>query len=293
MTTNNKAAGTALGPMVVAATEQFLPKEQRIVDDSLAAGMLSGTGRLFVDMCRWTPLRQMLFRLSEKRGPGVWGGILCRKRHIDDITAAALAEGIEALVVLGAGFDTRGIRLAAPAGIPAFEIDLPENIAVKQTTLEKAFGRVSDKVHLVPVDFETVDLDDALAAAGYDPGYRTLFVMEGVTQYLTGPTVQKTFDFLARAVPGSKLVFTYVLEDFIAGENMYDAAAVHRHLVETNRLWHFGLAPDKLEAFLDRYGWCLVEDVGAKDHCQRYLEPAGRDLPVMEIERIAFAEKTR
>ena len=292
MAKTNKAAGTALGPMIIAAAEQYLPANQRIVDDPEAASMLSGSGKIFANLCRWTPPRRMLFALSEAKGRGIWGSILSRKRFIDDEVADALVDGLSALVILGAGFDTRGLRFALPAGLPAYEIDLPGNIADKRATIERAKGQVPDGLHLLPVDFETADLDKTLAEAGFDPSRPALFVWEGVTQYLTEPAVRKTLDFLSHAARGSKLIFTYVLADFLAGKNMHDAAPIYRHLVERYKLWHFGLMPDDLGPLLAPYGWQVIRDAGAADYRRDYLEPAGRDLTLMEIERIAIAEKT-
>lgn len=291
MAKTNKAAGTALGPMVVAAAEHYLPANQRIVDDPLAASMLSGSGKMFAGLCKWPILRRMLVALSEAKGPGVWGGILSRKRFIDDAVAISLNGDFGALVILGAGFDTRGMRFALPAGLPSYEIDLPGNIADKRTIIERIKGRVPEGLHLLPVDFETVDLAKTLADAGFDTKRPAVFVWEGVTQYLTEPAVRKTLDFLSEAAPGSKLVFTYVLKDFISGQNMHDAAAIYRHLVERHKLWHFGLMPDEVVPLLAPYGWQVTTDAGAAEHRRNYFAPAGRDMKVMEIERIAVAEK--
>jgi O-methyltransferase involved in polyketide biosynthesis len=63
-----------------------------------------------------------------KTGSGIWGSIACRKRYIDEKVREALDHGVDAVVILGAGLDTRGPRLAVPAGVPVFEVDLPANI---------------------------------------------------------------------------------------------------------------------------------------------------------------------
>ncbi len=290
MAATSKTAQTALGPMIVAAAEQYLPAKERIVDDAKAASLLSGAGKMYAGLCRFKPLSAALYAISEAKGPGVWGSILARKRFIDDVAAKAVAEGIGAIVILGAGFDTRGIRFALPAGVPSFEIDLPENIADKRTALERA-GGVPAGLTLLPVDFETVDLGKVLTDAGYDAAAPTLFVWEGVTQYLSEPAVRKTMDFLAKAAPGSRLVFTYVLKDFIAGSAMHGARRIYRNMVEGARIWHFGMAPDEIDSFIAPYGWREVEDVGAADHRRRYFTPTGRDLNILEIERIVVADK--
>ena len=62
--------------------------------------------------------------------PGLWAIIACRKRYIDDKLAEALND-VDAVVMLGAGMDTRGYRLARASDVPVFEVDLPVNIERK------------------------------------------------------------------------------------------------------------------------------------------------------------------
>jgi hypothetical protein len=40
------------------------------------------------------------------------------------------------------------------------------------------------------------------------------------------------------------------------------------------------------------YGWTEDEQVGAAEYRERYLGPAGRDLPVSEIERFVSATRS-
>jgi methyltransferase (TIGR00027 family) len=161
--------------------------------------------------------------------------MLCRKRYIDDTLLSACHDGIDAVIILGAGFDTRVYRLPIPAGIRVYEVDLPANIRTKQARLAKVYGTVPDAVALVPIDFETQNLGDVLAEHGYRGG-RTFFVWEAVTQYLAETSVRETFEFLAGAEPGSQLVFTYVRKDFLDGTTMYGGEAAYQEFVVKRRL---------------------------------------------------------
>ena len=58
-----------------------------------------------------------------------------------------------------------------------------------------------------------------------------------------------------------------------------------------HRVWHFGLHPEQVAPLLTDHGWSEDEQVGATEYRQRYLEPAGRNLPVSEIERFVAATK--
>jgi O-methyltransferase involved in polyketide biosynthesis len=53
------------------------------------------------------------------------------------------------------------------------------------------------------LDFDRDDLRSILAAQGYSATKRTFFVLEAVTQYLVEQGVRATFDWLAKAAPGT------------------------------------------------------------------------------------------
>ena len=78
------AANTGIMPMALVAVEQYFPKAQRVIDDGLAARLLPLAGRIFVRLLRPLWMRNWFIGLSEKSNPGIWGGLLCRKRYIDE-----------------------------------------------------------------------------------------------------------------------------------------------------------------------------------------------------------------
>src|ERR1700761_589891 len=102
----NPAAQTAFGPTVLAAVEQNEPPDRRLVDDDLAGLFLPAPLRGLVAATRVAPIRRLMIRGSEFTGPGLWVNMACRKHFIDDKLAEAL-DTIDAVVILGAGFDTR------------------------------------------------------------------------------------------------------------------------------------------------------------------------------------------
>ena len=214
----------------------------------------------------------------------------CRKSYIDDNLAESLS-GVDAVVILGAGLDTRPYRMARLGDVPVFEVDLPVNIARKRAVVSRVFGAVPPSVRLVSVDFERDDLMATLASYGYRPDSPTFFVWEGVTQYLTAEAVRATFEQLGQAASGSRLDFTYVRRDFIDGTNMYGAATLYRNMRQRSQVWKFGLLPEDIEGFLADYGWRLIEQAGPDELIDRYVRPAGRDLTASQIEWSVYAEK--
>ena len=286
----NRAAQTATGPASMIAAEQYYPEGQRLFHDELAQHFLPPGVRWIVRWAAWPPARNWLFNLSEKRTPGLYGSVLCRKRYITEKTHKAIQTGIGAVVILGAGLDTLAYRI--DAAVPVFEVDLPEIIEYKRARLQSLYGKVPSHVNLTPVDFDRQDLGSVLSAQGYQAGTKSLFIWEAVTQYLTEEGVRRTFRFLAKAPSGSRLVFSYIRKDFIEGTNRYGSDALYQAFVVKERLFRFGMEPDQVAPFLQEYGWREVEQLGSQACFERYLKPSGRELPLTEIERIVYAERT-
>src|SRR6201999_3765895 len=263
---------------------------RRLVDDDLAELFLPRAFRLLVAATRSHAARRLMIRGSEFTGPGLWANLACRKRFIADKLNDAL-DDIDAVVILGAGLDTRGYLLTRQVRIPVFEVDLPVNIARKAKTVRRVMGQPPLSVRLVALDFERDDLLTALAEHGYHTDYRAFFICEGVTQYLTEDAVRRTLEGLRAAAPGSRLVFTYVRRDFIDGTNRYGTRTLYRSVRRRRQLWQFGLEPDDVAGFIGEYGWRLVEQAGPDELVERYVEPAGRDLEASQLEWSAYAEK--
>jgi methyltransferase (TIGR00027 family) len=106
-----------------------------------------------------------MVRGTERAFPGLWSGIMCRKRYIDE-ALIALSREIDAVVNLGAGFDTRAYRLPPLAKVPVWEVDQPANIKSKQDRLRQWFGRPPEHITFVSIDFDQEALGPALASRG-------------------------------------------------------------------------------------------------------------------------------
>lgn len=285
------AANTGEKPTVVVAIEQNFPKEERIIQDAIAPQIISGSGRFWVYLTKINGIRNWIVNMTEKAIQGGWSCFLVRKRYIDERLIDEVAKNrINAVVNLGAGFDTRLYRLSEIQHIPSWEADQAVNINTKRERLQKVFKEVPNHVKLVPINFLEQEIGEALEEQGYLGEAKTFFIWEAVSQYLDETAVNKTFDFFVKAPTGSKLAFTYVPKDFITGENFYGAEKFYKQVVK-RKLWHFGFNPNELAAYLSNYGWQLIEDLSYAELNNRYVKPTGRKLGAMEIERMVYAEK--
>ncbi len=273
---------TAVGAALCRLVEQSQPPATRMFDDPVVGRLVDPVVAMMASS------GAMRDGLVESIGRGVVGGIIMRTRYIDDVVAEGARGGIAQLVILGAGLDTRAFRLACLAETTVFEVDLPETQDAKRRKLKGVRSAARD-VRFVPLDVTTDSLAAALAGAGWDSGRPSVFVAEGVTQYLPESAVRAMFQLIGRAAAGSVLVFTYVPLAVLAQASGGTWARGVLEGVETHEPWIFGIDPAALAGFLAGFGLDLVDEVGADDYRARYLTPRGRDLAVGDLERAALA----
>ncbi|MFH1383113.1 MAG: class I SAM-dependent methyltransferase [Chloroflexota bacterium] len=285
-------SSTAYGAAFLRAVENLLPEDKRLFNDPYSEKLLPSIYKFFVMIMRPPILWNLLMNLREKSTPGIVGGILCRTVYIDDLLIKALKEGAGTVVNLGAGADSRAFRIPGIERIPYFELDLPEVVKVKRSSINKKLGELPSNLSLVPIDFNSQDLGEELKKAGYDFSSKTLFIWEGVTQYIPKKAIDNTLKYVARAPAGSKIVFTYVLENFINGNYVPDGLNIlyKTMLNKKNPLWLSGFNPAEMNEYLSKLSLSIIEDIGRKEFMERYIKPRGRDLAVMDIERTVLAE---
>jgi len=275
--------------------EMYSPREQRLFDDRVGYRLLPLVWRVFLRLAYLPGLRSRVLSWRERRMPGSLGAILCRTRYLDDVLSTSLAQGLDQVVILGAGFDSRAYRIPGMDRVRVFEVDLPGARDLKHRRVARVLGAVPAHVTLLGVDLDTQPLDNALTSAGFQTGKRTLFLWEGVTQYITAEAVSNTLACVSRVSGvGSTIVFTYVRRDLVDGPDR--PVWVEPFLTFAERVgspWMFGLDPDNVEQYLADHGLQLVSDVGAADYQDLYLKPLGREMSVFDGERVAYARVRR
>jgi methyltransferase (TIGR00027 family) len=126
-----------------------------------------------------------------------------RTHYFDSYFTEAVAAGIRQAVILAAGLDSRAFRLNWPAGTTVYEIDQPQVVTYKTTTLESAGAAPTADRRTVQVDLRD-DWAAALTAAGFDHSQPTAWLAEGLLPYLPAEAQDRLFEILTKlSAPGS------------------------------------------------------------------------------------------
>lgn len=280
------ARRTALGAVICRVIEQYQPEKTRLFDDPVAKELVGAPIRFLM---QFAGTRNFTVQQTDAVAKGIYGVQVCRTRFIDDVVQTAISQGIEQLVILGAGYDTRPYRLPQIKNVKVFEVDLPAVQEDKKERLQKYLGRLPDHVTFIPIDFDTQALEAVFSGTAFNSGKPAIFVWEGVTQYIQEESVRQTLAFVGKSAPGSIIVFTYVLKSIIERRSNIPDANHLMDVVAKQSPWIFGIEPSGIQDFLNPYHLALIADVGNADYQEKYLRPVERNLVVFEGERIVQA----
>ena len=252
----SQSSMTAIGIAIVRGIESEKPETDRICFDPYARQFVNGFLFHFV---------RFFDRLgySERKGPGVMGFLVVRERHIDEYLKTCLANGVQQVVILGAGYDARAYRFEEfKHGVKVFEIDHPATQQAKLKRVRKIFGDVPSYVTYVPIDFTTQTLEQRLLECGYDEHAVTLFIWQGVTQYLSLEAVESTLAFVViHSAPGSALIFDYMYTSLLDGTvKRGEVSKMQRDRWLSNEALAFGFPEGTITAFLEQHGFTQVLD---------------------------------
>jgi methyltransferase (TIGR00027 family) len=271
------------------ALETVRPASRRLFEDRYARRFLPVSLRVVVGAARIPLVGRVVPWFIDLRWPGARTSGVARTRFIDDLVRARLEAGVEQLVLLGAGFDSRALRIERLEDARVFELDRPPTLEEKRERL----GDSPAHVTYVPTDFNREGLAEVLTRAGFDAGARTLFVWEGVTNYLTAEAVDRTLrDVSELGGPGSEIAFTYVHRDVIRDPAAFAGGRrTASKVASSGEPWTFGLDPGELAAYLRARGLALVEDVGSLEYRAELLGSSRRTLRGYAFYRVAVAAR--
>src|SRR5215208_3332312 len=120
-------------------------------------------------------------------------------------SADATEGGIRQAVILASGLDSRAYRLAWPSGTTVYEIDQPDVIEFKTTTLAGLGAEPTAKRRTVAIDLR-YDWPSALIEEGFDPNQPTAWSAEGLLGYLPPDAQDRLLDTITElSAPGSRV----------------------------------------------------------------------------------------
>lgn len=223
------------------ALESRKPEETRLIFDPFAE-RLCGSGAHVQNL-----LDGFLMKTSHQTE--FWLDMMAsRTRWLDD---AIVATQPKQLVILGSGLDSRAWRMDALRSAEVFELDFPEVLHAK-TTLLRAENPVGGW-HAVPANLGKDDWVSSLAVAGFHPERTTVWVMEGLTGYLTLQELDVLLGKItAASAEGSSMFATFT------GQGSGQETNMHKTSWNSTR---------EVKTYLAKHGWAAdaerIQDVAA------------------------------
>ena len=159
---------------------------------------LASNGMDFADLAEGVALRRMVDNFA------------ARARYFDEYFADATAAGLRQVVIVASGLDARPYRLSWPAGTTVYEIDQPEVIEFKTSTLSKIGAAPATEHRAVGIDLRE-DWPAALREAGFDTARPTAWLAEGVLIGFLPPEAEIRLldDVISLSANGSWLAADY------------------------------------------------------------------------------------
>lgn len=220
------------------------------------------------------------------------GSIVARVRYFDDYVKKSIEEGIEQLVIVGAGYDTRAYRIEELKGkVKVFEVDHPDTQSFKIGKIKEIFGSIPEHVVYVPVDFEKETLSKKLFSKGYNRSLKTLFIMEGLLMYITPKSVAETLTFIAEnSGKGSAIIFDFFPKFVVDGTNKLEIAQdIRNFAIQQGEPLKFGIKEGELKKFLSNFGFSNIQNVTSEDYKKAYFMGKNENRDVCELVYFAHA----
>jgi methyltransferase (TIGR00027 family) len=251
------AAATVLCAHDAATADQVAPGAAPWCEEFLST---SRADRWLRASCRSAAGRAAWRLVERATHPGMIRHWMMRKRWIESRVRGAIADGASQVVVLGAGLDTLGVRLAVDRpDIRVVEIDHPATLAIKRPLVERTLGRGGPV--MAEADFSRGDGSRSVLPPGaIDSKCRTVFLAEGLFMYLPEARVRSLVGELATVTEGaSRLVFSFMVERE-GGAIGFEprSVLVSRWLAMTEERFLWSLDPARAAVFAQELGWAVT-----------------------------------
>ena len=236
------------------------------MDRILPPGIVPATEKLLVASgavgprtLRWSRSKRMVsvYEAFDWMLPGQFEAFAQRKAFCERQVREGIGEGVSQVLVLGAGYDTMGWRLAPEfPGVNFFEIDHPATARLKARGIG-AMGQ-RDNLFLVSEDLGERKLEDVLKTHKiWEHRARTVIVAEGLVMYLPPEAVEDLFRQLSDiAGDGSRIAFSYIPsgEDGRPDAGRWTGVMLWLQKI-AGEPWIWSIRPEELGPFLEKTGW--------------------------------------
>jgi methyltransferase (TIGR00027 family) len=215
----------------VASGRAMATKDPRgLINDPFAEPLVRAVGLDFFTKMLDGELDLSTIENASARMQAIGDGMAVRTKYFDDYFIAATNSGVRQAVILASGLDARAYRLPWPAGTVVYELDQPQVIDFKTTTLAGISAEPTAIRRTVPIDLRQ-DWPAALKAAGLDLTAPTAWLAEGLLIYLPPDAQDKLFDNITALSPPGSTVAT----EFVPGIIDFDADRVRATMADTFR----------------------------------------------------------
>lgn len=275
------------------AMESIKPEGERICYDPYAIHFIGKESlRYFELLSRNSETAKSIMEHFERLYPGVYNSSVAKVRYFDDFVRTSVDKGLEQLVILGTGYDTRAYRIEKlKENVKVYEVDHPDTQCVKMEKIKEIFGSLPDHVVYVPVDLVTEDIGQRLMQQGYNRSQKTLFVMEGLTCYIPPKVVDEILSFIVKnSARGSAVIFDYFPESLVNGTCVLEAGKNLQNFVEQyNESFQFGIKEGTVETFLAQRGFSQIKNVTGEDFKRAYFHGKNENMEVCGLLSIVHA----
>jgi len=213
---------------------------------------------------------QQIARAMPHAGVIGWS-VAIRTRIIDEFIGAALDDGIDAVLNLGAGLDARPYRMDLPASLLWVEADYPRIIEYKESRL--AGERPRCRLERAKLDLADAAARRALLAAVNARAKRLLVLTEGVVPYLSAEEAGVLADDLRGMDRAARWVVDYFSPQMMKYRERMGMGRAMRNAP-------FKFKPPDPIAFFAAHGWRLREIRYFADEAARLGRPRPMPLPM-------------
>jgi len=273
------------------AIESSRPKKERLFTDPYAKIFLTPMLRLWASLAAYPFFKWAIPAYINYFWPGALTAIIARTRLIDVMTIRAIQDhGVNQVMILGSGFDTRAHRLQLRERVQFVEVDRPVTQQYKQALLRKVPDKPYVHVDYVGMDFEHQQPQDCISSLMQGAHYKTLFIWEGAVNNLTAAMGNIMFPYFQGFPSGTRIIFTYVIREVLENPACFHGArSIIRLLKKIKEPWNMGLDPATLPQFLAKYNMELLYDEGAEDFRRLYFGEKALQMRGYEFYRVAMA----